>query len=337
MLKFGNIHYNSRNALFKDLAERYHISTTTARKWYTDKQLDNPRAFDQHAVSQGKTSQLALFISNQHEPEPILLDLGDMFNEPHHIEESRQMLYPMVRSDIRVAKVSVPVIHAETLYPAVRSDVNLRDYPRHQLPTQSMFTQIAPVNLTPRRAVKFPLRVGNQFVTNYDELVQAIWENTPYLTIDVIRFALNYIALTPFIDKGWGIGWLRVYDRLHVDDLAYAMTRIANSLQYDTHHLYLTAFGNDYRLTHHGQLLVRDEHGSFKHADIVYSGKAFGYNVNQQFIDAHVLRELSRYKDANFVAFRDMDKDKLSDYTAVKIYTPQGKLVTRYTLTKPEK
>lgn len=337
MITFGNIHYNSRNALFKDLAERYHISVTTARKWVVDKQLDDPRAFDTYAVKQGKTSQLALFVSNQREPEPILLDLGDMFNEPHHIEESRQMLYPMVRSDIRVAKVSVPVIHAETLYPAVRSDVNLRDYPRHQLPTQSMFPQIAPVNLTPRRAVKFPLRVGNQFVTNYDELVQAIWENTPCLTIDVIRFALNYIALTPFIDKGWGIGWLRVYDRLHVDDLAHAMTRIANSLQYDTHLLYLTAFGNDYRLTHHGQLLVRDEHGAFKHADIVYSGKAFGYNVNQQFIDAHVLRELSRYKDANFVAFRDMDKDKLSDYTAVKIYTPQGKLVTRYTLTKPEK
>ena len=337
MITFGNIHYNSRNALFKDLAERYHISVTTARKWVVDKQLDDPRAFDTYAVKQGKTSQLALFVSNQREPEPILLDLGDMFNEPHHIEESRQMLYPMVRSDIRVAKVSVPVIHAETLYPAVRSDVNLRDYPRHKLPTQSMFPQIAPVNLTPRRAVKFPLRVGNQFVTNYDELVQAIWENTPYLTIDVIRFALNYIALTPFIDKGWGIGWLRVYDRLHVDDLAHAMTRIANSLQYDTHLLYLTAFGNDYRLTHHGQLLVRDEPGAFKHADIVYSGKAFGYNVNQQFIDAHVLRELSRYKDANFVAFRDMDKDKLSDYTAVKIYTPQGKLVTRYTLTKPEK
>ena len=337
MIIFGNIHYNSRNALFKDLAERYHISVTTARKWVVDKQLDDPRAFDTYAVTQGKTSQLALFISNQHEPEPILLDLGDMFNEPHHIEESRQTLYPMVRSDIRVAKVSVPVIHAETLYPAVRSDIRLPDYPRHPLPTRSTFPQIAPVNLTPRRAVKFPLRVGNQFVTNYDELVRAVWENAPYLTIDVIRFALNYIALTPFIDKGWGIGWLRVYDRLHVDDLAHAMTRIANSLQYDTHHLYLTAFGNDYRLTHHGQLLVRDEHGSFKHADIVYSGKAFGYNVNQQFIDAHVLRELSRYKDANFVAFRDMDKDKLSDYTAVKIYTPQGKLVTRYTLTKAEK
>lgn len=337
MITFGNIHYNSRNALFKDLAERYHISVTTARKWVVDKQLDDPRAFDTYAVKQGKTSQLALFVSNQREPEPILLDLGDMFNEPHYIEESRQTLYPMVRSDIRVAKVSVPVIHAETLYPAVRSDIRLPDYPRHQLPTRSTFLQIAPVNLTPRRAVKFPLRVGHQFVTNYDELVQAIWENTPYLTIDVIRFALNYIALTPFIDKGWGIGWLRVYDRLHVDDLAHAMTRIANSLQYDTHHLYLTAFGNDYRLTHHGQLLVRDEHGAFKHADIVYSGKAFGYNVNQQFIDAHVLRELSRYKDANFVAFRDMDKDKLSDYTAVKIYTPQGKLVTRYTLTKPEK
>lgn len=337
MITFGNIHYNSRNALFKDLAERYHISVTTARKWVVDKQLDDPRAFDTYAVAQGKTSQLALFVSNQREPEPILLDLGDLTNEPHHIEESRQIFYPMVRSDIRVAKVATPIVHAETLYPAVRSDVRLPDYNAHKLPAWSRYRPIAPVNPTPRRTVKFPLRVGDQFATNYDELVRAIWENAPHLTIDVIRYALNYIGLTSFIDKGWGIGWLRIYDRLHVDDLARGLTHIPDLIPYDTRHLYSTAFGDNYRLTYHGQLLVRDEHGSFKHADIVYSGKAFGYNVNQQFIDAHVLRELSRYKDANFVAFRDMDKDKLSDYTAVKIYTPQGKLVTRYTLTKAEK
>lgn len=337
MITFGNIHYNSRNALFKDLAERYHISVTTARKWVVDKQLDDPRAFDSYAVAQGKTSQLALFVSNQREPEPILLDLGDVSDEPHHIEESRQMLYPMVRSDIRVAKVSTPIPRVELLYPSVRSDIRLPDYQYHKLPAWSRFRPIAPVNLTPRRTVKFPLRVGDQFATNYDEMVRAIWENAPHLTIDVIRYALNHMELTPFVDKGWGIGWLRVYDRLHVDDLAPVVAHIPDVVPYDTHHLYLTAFGDDYRLTHHGQLLVRDEHGSFKHADIVYSGKSFGYKVNQHFIDAHVLHELARYKEANFVAFRDMDKDKLSDYTAVQLYTPQGKLVTQYTLTKAEK
>lgn len=334
MLKFGNIHYNSRNALFKDLAERYHISTTTARKWYIDKQLDDPRAFDQHAVSQGKMSQLALFISNQREPEPLLLDLGDLSPEPHYIEESRQILYPSVRSDIRTSTVLTPSVHVEILYPSVRSDLHLTTLPTN---SETPYAQIEPVELALRRSVKFPIRVGERFATSLDELVQYIWEYAPSLTIDEIRYSLNMIDLTKFMDKGWHLGWLRVYDRLKMDELTYVMGYVPDNFEYNPQYLYMTAFGDDYRLTYHGQLLQRQADGQFRHAGIVRRKKQFGYAVDGHFIDAYVLKRLSQFKDADFVSYRDMILRDPADYTAVQLYTPQGKLVTQYTLTKAEK
>lgn len=336
MITFGNIHYNSRNALFRDLADRYHIAVSTARKWYTDKHLTDPRKFDAYAVSHGKQSQLALFVSNQREPEPLLLDLGDLSPKPHYMEESRQILYPTVRSDVRTATVPTPSpsVHVEILYPFVRSDLNFTTL---QTNSEPQYARIEPVDLALRRSVKFPIRVGERFATSLDELVQYIWEYAPSLTIDEIRYSLTRIDLTKFMDEGWHLGWLHVYDRLKMDELTYVMGYVPDNFEYNPHYLYMTAFGDDYRLTYHGQLLQRQADGQFRHAGVVRRKNQFGYDVNGHFIDAYVLKRLSQFKDADFVSYRDMILRDPADYTAVQLYTPQGKLVTQYTLTKAEK
>jgi hypothetical protein len=347
MITFGNVTFQSQNKLFAELGVTYGISTTTARNWFINKRLDEPELFDAHAVAMGKESHLSKYAHDGVQPDMIQLNLDFDIASNTSIEENRQK--PVIVETLYPHR---PVI-VETLYPRHKIEVEIL-YPhkkeymptiaqapvRVEILTPLTMAFIRPVNELTSRLIKYPVKIGDLYATDYKSLIQLIWrylvQRHVQITQDEIAFAVNRLDVQDFMAQSFHLGLIHIYPKLLLDEILPAIEATCANKTFayvDTKPSAIKPMV--YRMTQFGHLL-RNELGYWIPETIVTStnNRRIGYVIDGKFIDQTILTQIAQadYHPDEFVTLEDLDETQT--YDAVPYYTETLQLGTHYVLTK---